>query len=439
MIGRKDQKNTTDELEISPTSVTHDFESDDRTPFSFASSYLQSIEAKTPDFSPEFLHQLVDTNDLQALSEYIEDLKPFIDTLQDGLAPIHRAILRHNVSMTRMLLSEGCDPNIRTNGAKLINDGATPLHLAVKVNNFGIAFALKVYRADTSLKDSWRKKIESYSIRLNNYAIAALNTETKDLHKHVFNAEGMHCLETLIEAFPSFIDRNRQFKQPFPHLATIYNRDDIIELLATRYSLDFNQKNIRGQTPLFLAAKNAYKPAIRALIKGGAYIDEINTEQFSEVSGEIKRYIRRCYAIVNAWSNEAREEDVHEEKTETNFNPEDTFQSMIFDLEKSSETLEEMVAKLEEYKTCLNQTLHYQTGFYETALHFAIDTNCPVLAMALLQLGINTHLKDSNGSTPLSNIHLRYLRQPHTSHLFHDVEQEILMESMRNPTNKNLT
>ena len=65
-----------------------------------------------------------------------------------GDTALHVAIFQKNLSVVKLLLDYGFDPN-----ARAIQNGYTPLHNAVAANNAAAAKLLLQYRADKSIKN----------------------------------------------------------------------------------------------------------------------------------------------------------------------------------------------------------------------------------------------------------------------------------------------
>jgi len=100
-----------------------------------------------PEFPPCAIINAAYRGDLKTMQEILaagvdKDVR---DAL--GATALHEAMLQPNVSVVKLLLDHGFDPN-----AKATRNGYTPLHFAVAANNVAAARLLLQYGADKRIK-----------------------------------------------------------------------------------------------------------------------------------------------------------------------------------------------------------------------------------------------------------------------------------------------
>ncbi|EYU27281.1 hypothetical protein MIMGU_mgv1a026001mg [Erythranthe guttata] len=110
-------------------------------------------------------------------------------------------------------------------------------------------------------------------------------------------------LQTLLQHNPSLLNQtNRPMLQTPLHMAASFNRVEIIEYLLDwegQGIAEMEAKNVNGETPLHVAAKNGYNEAVTMLLNRGAYskattnMDEFERE-LSKIVGlrELKRQLK---------------------------------------------------------------------------------------------------------------------------------------------------
>ena len=79
----------------------------------------------------------------------------------DGLSPLHAAVIRQNILIVKLLLKSGADPNIKT---KIYNQ--SPVHIAIK-NDVDPMILLVLIQFNGSLleRDKFEKRYISFSWR----------------------------------------------------------------------------------------------------------------------------------------------------------------------------------------------------------------------------------------------------------------------------------
>ena len=207
----------------------------------------------------------------------------------EGLSPLHWAVIKGNLEVTKLLIREGANIEIKDsknasspllfacqNGRrKIVNfllemransnvmcaEGLSPLHWAVIKGNLEVTLLLKIYGANIEIKDSkWGSSPFLY---------ACQNARTKIVN-FLFEVGGV------IKA--ANIDGTTAI-----HFATQSGNIELVNFLLQK-GLDINSKNNKGESPLFymlyprlfpvyLEAKHAFEMA-KFLIENGARIDD---------------------------------------------------------------------------------------------------------------------------------------------------------------------
>ena len=59
-------------------------------------------------------------------------------------------------------------------------------------------------------------------------------------------------------------------------LAARDNKEEVIDYLLTYQRIDINQRNLDGETALFIACQRGYKSIVNTLLKNGANLNQTN-------------------------------------------------------------------------------------------------------------------------------------------------------------------
>jgi ankyrin repeat protein len=163
----------------------------------------------------------------------------------DGLTPLHWAILNSNVDIARYLLEKGADPTIRN------RNGNTPLHKAA----------------------GYAKEIETINLILETQKVDIdhINKEGETALYYAIRAENVQMVRCLLEKGADPTSRNNVGCTPF-HLAVALLTDtDILGLmLANEIKIDIDEKNKLGLNALHMATFASNVTAVRFLLSNGA-------------------------------------------------------------------------------------------------------------------------------------------------------------------------
>lgn len=131
-------------------------------------------------------------------------------------------------------------------------DGLTPLHIAVKSDDFKVAERLLQAGADPG--------ITAYSSELNALHIAASNG---------FN----HSIELVLAARADLINTRAKYGSTSLMLAAANGRTDSVRVLLEHDGIDVEAARSRGQTALTIAVGHGHKYIVRQLIAAGANLN----------------------------------------------------------------------------------------------------------------------------------------------------------------------
>lgn len=162
----------------------------------------------------------------------------------EGLAPIHFAVMNSHLGFISFILDKNIDINIKS------NSGATALHEAVRIGNIEIITMLLASGADVNARDA------------NNNSPLHTGIPT-DVHREIVNL--------LLNNKADSNLRDEHGDTPL-HVAITLNRPlDVIQALISGGS-DVHIRNIQGKTPLYLAVQEGRTALIPALLTAGAEI-----------------------------------------------------------------------------------------------------------------------------------------------------------------------
>jgi len=162
----------------------------------------------------------------------------------EGLAPIHYAVIDNYTGLFSFLIDKNIDVNIKS------TSGATPLHEAVRSGNIEFIRTLLINGADVNARD------------------AKANTP---LHTGIPSHVHREVVTLLLEfgADPNLRDEHGD--TPL-HIAVILNRSvDVIQAILNGGG-DVYIRNIDGQTPLFIAVQEKRESLIPVLLSYGSEI-----------------------------------------------------------------------------------------------------------------------------------------------------------------------
>ena len=162
----------------------------------------------------------------------------------EGLAPIHYAVMYSHTGLIAFLLDKKIDINIKT------TSGATALHEAVRIGNFEVISMLVKAGADVNARDAHNNTPLHTGIPAN-------------VHKEVIN------LLLAAGADPNLRDDHGD--TPL-HIVIILNRPlDVIQAFISGGS-DVHIRNIQGKTPLYIAVQEGRSALVPVLLSKGSEI-----------------------------------------------------------------------------------------------------------------------------------------------------------------------
>jgi ankyrin repeat protein len=162
----------------------------------------------------------------------------------DGLAPIHYAVIDNHVGLVIFLLDKNIDLNIKT------TSGATALHEAVRIGNMDVIAMLLNNNADVNARD------------------AAGNTP---LHVGIPPDAYLNVLALLVSRGADVNLRDEHGDTPI-HIAVMLNRPPESFQMLLNSNGDVHIRNINGKTPLYIAVQEHRIALIPLLLTAGSEI-----------------------------------------------------------------------------------------------------------------------------------------------------------------------
>jgi ankyrin repeat protein len=152
-----------------------------------------------------------------------------VNTLLRGRAPLHMAVYGGDYELVELLLK---NPHDKANVDIAIDNGTTPLHLAVGYNNLPLIKLLLAYGANINVAT--------------NNGITPLDIACDNPHFDVIKI-------LLEDSSLKNVQAKDQDEVSLLHIATIKNWKDIVELILQHKSVDVNVVDEEGLSPLHLA------------------------------------------------------------------------------------------------------------------------------------------------------------------------------------------
>jgi ankyrin repeat protein len=168
----------------------------------------------------------------------------------EGMAPIHYAVMENHLGLVTFLLDKKIDINIKT------TSGATALHEACRTGNVDIVSLLINNNADVNAKD------------------ASGNTP---LHVGIPQNAFLDTLSMLLAAGAEVNLRDDHGDTPV-HIAVMLNRSAESVQLMLKAGGDVHIRNINGKTPLFIAVQEHRLALIPLLISSGSEIFAVDND-----------------------------------------------------------------------------------------------------------------------------------------------------------------
>jgi len=168
----------------------------------------------------------------------------------EGLAPIHYAVIDNYTGLFSFLIDKKADVNIKS------ASGATPLHEAVRTGNIDFVKTLINNGADVNARDA---------------------NDNTPLHLGIPSEVHSEIIALLLEKEADLKLRDKHGDTPL-HIAIILNRPvDIIQALLGGES-DVHIRNIDGKTPLYIAVQEKRESLIPVLLQYGSEIFAADNE-----------------------------------------------------------------------------------------------------------------------------------------------------------------
>jgi cytohesin len=197
---------------------------------------------------------------------------------QDGMTPLHWAVLGGQIETIRTLLSAGASPNVR-------RYGQTPLHLAVLAGDVEAASELADNGADINARD--------FSELVYFFGHAGVrqplgNDQDGDTALHIAAAEGSALIiEWLLERGIDSTARNEVGQTPL-HIAAGRGHIDAVDILLT-HEFDVDAKDRAGYTAIHHAVMNNHLTMVRLLLERGADEDARDVDGHTALDLAVQR------------------------------------------------------------------------------------------------------------------------------------------------------
>ncbi|MDR0323844.1 MAG: ankyrin repeat domain-containing protein [Treponema sp.] len=271
----------------------------------------------------------------------------------DGLAPIHYAVMNNHSGLISFLLEKNIDINIKT------SSGAAALHEAVRLGNLQVINIILGSGADVNITDAKGNSPLHIGAPL-------------EVHREIIN------LLLSRGANPNLRDEHGE--TPL-HISLILNRPlDVIQVLLGGGS-DVKIRNIEGKTPLYIAVQEGRLNAIPALISHGSEIfaaDNSGVTPFDIAS-------RSGGNVFNLLV------------TQNTVNQRDSAGNTILHAAVRNQTSTDRLSLILDMRSPVNA--RNMTG--DTALHFAVRSNNKETGEFLISRGADIFSLNSSDQSPL--------------------------------------
>ncbi|MCL2720118.1 MAG: ankyrin repeat domain-containing protein [Treponema sp.] len=271
----------------------------------------------------------------------------------EGLAPIHYAVIGDYVGLISFLITKNIDLNIKS------TSGATALHEAVRIGNIEVITMLVNNGADVNAKD------------------AKGNTP---LHTGIPSEVHREVVTLLLQKGADPNLRDEHGDTPL-HIAVMLNRAVNVVQAILNGGSDVNIRNIEGKTPLFIAIQDGRTALIPVLLSYGSEIfaaDNSGTTPFDVA-------IRSNENIFNLLITS---ETVNQRDSEGN--------TMLHTALKARATSNQISRILDQ-----RASVDARNRDGDTALHFAVRLNQRENGEFLISKGANIFSLNSEGKSPL--------------------------------------
>ncbi|WP_461255457.1 ankyrin repeat domain-containing protein [Treponema sp. R80B11-R83G3] len=272
----------------------------------------------------------------------------------EGLAPIHYAVMDNHAGLVIFLLEKNIDLNIKT------TSGATALHEAVRIGNIDIISMLVNSGADVNAMD------------------AGGNTP---LHVGIPPDAYLNVLALLVSRGADVNLRDEHGDTPL-HIAVMLNRSPESIKLLLNSGGDVYIRNINGKTPLYIAVQERRTLIIPLLI-------EFGSEIFAFDNNGVTPFDISAKANDGTYNLLITKETVNQRDSSGNT----MLHSAVINRAKS-----EQIGRILDQRALVDS--RNKDG--DTALHIAVRTNQREIGEYLIVRGANVFSLNSAGDSPLS-------------------------------------
>jgi ankyrin repeat protein len=271
----------------------------------------------------------------------------------EGLAPIHFAIIENHKGLVIFLLEKNIDLNIKT------TSGATPLHEAARIGNKEIITMLIKNNADVNARDGNGNTALHVGIPANVY---------------------LDILGLLIANGADVNIRDEHGDTPL-HIAVMLNRSaESVQLLLNSES-DVHIRNINGKTPLYIAVQERRIALIPLLLAAGSEI-------FAADNSGVTPFDLAAKANDGTFNLLITNETV---------NQRDSYGNTMLHCAVNNKATSEQIGRILDQRVLVDS--RNRAG--ETALHLAVKTNQRESGEYLLSRGASIFSLNSAGESPL--------------------------------------
>jgi uncharacterized protein len=272
----------------------------------------------------------------------------------EGLAPIHYAVIDNHTGLVIFLLEKKIDLNLKT------TSGATALHEAVRVGNLDIISMLVNSGADVNAAD------------------AGGNTP---LHVGIPPDAYLNVLTLLVSRGADVNLRDEHGDTPL-HIAVMLNRSpESVKLLLTSGG-DVHIRNINGKTPLYIAVQERRIPLIPLLIESGSEIFAFDNNGVTPFDISAKANDGTYNLLI----------------TKDTVNQRDSSGNTMLHAAVINRAKSEQIGRILDQRALVDS--RNRDG--DTALHIAVRTNQREIGEYLIVRGANIFSLNSAGESPLS-------------------------------------
>lgn len=323
---------------------------------SFLSVRLQHLRLKSD------LFEVIRKGDIR-YARYLLERGADVNGLDaNGLSALHIAASRNNAEAARLLFEFQADPNIKESV-----DGSTPIQDAAMFRNKEVAEVLLENGADPNIKDRIGRTPISR-------ALDSLNVSSREAFAEALLKRG---------ADPNIKD-NRE-DAPL-QIASHRGETNSMKLLL-EYGADPNIKDSEGSTPLQVVSSRGDLDSMRLLLEYGA-----------DPNVENKKWWTALHKAVDAEKIAAAKLLLQHGANPGIINN-DGRTALQLASPENKRAFEDLFSMMK--SAMMKFSAQGKRSFFDINLHKIVDKNELETVEALLQLGLNVDMKDSNGQTPI--------------------------------------